>query len=120
VAVPEAAGPDRAAVGERDVAVGLRRRRREGHRSGKRLSGGRGEARYLYLSWKHGGHDPFRLYHDLDDDYRPLGGTQADRVHLPPSRRRVRLLVYAFAAKAEEDALALAGAKTSQKAAARG
>jgi hypothetical protein len=41
----------------------------------------------------------------------------ADRPHLPPSRRRVRLLVYAFAARAEEDALALAGAKTQQKAA---
>jgi hypothetical protein len=28
----------------------------------------------LYLAWRHGGADPYRLYNALDGEYRPLAG----------------------------------------------
>jgi hypothetical protein len=52
--------------------------------------------RLLYLAWRHGGHDPYRLYNMLDEDYRPLGKPDAEP--LPPhAPRRLRNVVYAFA-----------------------
>lgn len=28
----------------------------------------------MYLAWRYGGADPYRLYNSLDEDYRPLDG----------------------------------------------
>lgn len=57
----------------------------------------------MYLAWKHGGADPFRLYHNLDADYRPLGRPDSERV-LPVYPGRVRNLIYGFAMRANEEA----------------
>jgi len=67
----------------------------------------------LYLAWKHGGHDPYRLFHGLRDDYSPWeGGTP-----MPPSHPgRIRQLIYGFARLAEEETARLAGAKTATRA----
>jgi len=56
----------------------------------------------LYLAWRHGGHDPFRLHHALADDYRQLDLLDSPPV-LPSAPRRVRNLVYGFAAFAHNE-----------------
>jgi hypothetical protein len=56
--------------------------------------------RLLYLAWKHGGLDPYRLFNCLRDDYRPL--ERPDQEPLPPVfPTRLRSVIYAFAAIAE-------------------
>lgn len=59
--------------------------------------------RLLYLAWKHGGHDPYRLFNELDEDFRPL--ERPDREPMPPPfPDRLRRVVYAFASIAEFEA----------------
>lgn len=55
----------------------------------------------LYLAWRHGGHDPYRLFHMLDADYSPVGGGPA-RPPLYPSR--LRNVIFGFARLADEEA----------------
>lgn len=55
----------------------------------------------LYLAWKHGGHDPYRLYNMLDETYRPVDDPTAEP-HPPLLPSRVQNVVYAFAATANE------------------
>ena len=70
--------------------------------------------RLLYLAWLHGGHDPYRLFNRLDDDYRPLeASADGDRPqHRPPEPKRVAHVLYGFAllASQEAEARALRGA----------
>lgn len=61
----------------------------------------------LYLAWRNGGHDPFRLYHGLNDDYVPWSGGDPVRPAYP---NRLRGLIYGFAAQAQEEAIAFAQA----------
>lgn len=75
----------------------------------------------LYAAWKHGGEDPYRLYHSLGPDYRPWDLPDAEP--LPPaSGKRVRNLIYAFALYAHEetiDHLVASSAGAVQKSVAR-
>jgi hypothetical protein len=68
--------------------------------------------RSLYLAWKWTGGRmcPYRTHHVLDEDYRPLGVPGA--APRPPfDPRRVRNIVLGFARVAEDEQLALAGAR---------
>lgn len=58
--------------------------------------------RLLYLAWKHGGHDPYRLFNELRDDYRPLRRPEMEPLP-PPFPERLRRVLYAFAVVAEVD-----------------
>lgn len=55
----------------------------------------------LFLAWKHGGENPYQLFNGLGPDFRswadPEGGPR-----LPPHPSRVRNVIYAFAAFANE------------------
>lgn len=55
----------------------------------------------LLLAWQHGGDDPYRLYHCLDEAYRPLGDPGAP-ARPPAYPGRQRALIFAFAAVAHE------------------
>lgn len=69
-----------------------------------------GEARLLYLAWRYGGHDPYRLYNSLDEQYRPVEGGEA----LPPLEPwRVKMFVYGCAIYAQKDEIQKAGGKTT-------
>lgn len=63
--------------------------------------------RLLYLAWKHGGHDPYRLFNRLRDDYRPLEDPAGEPLP-PPHPERVANVIYAFAVAAERDAVEMA------------
>jgi hypothetical protein len=63
----------------------------------------------LYLAWKHGGHDPYRMFHNLDDNYYPMRGG-GERMP-PPYPARLRAVIYGFAMVAEEDAVKMAGGR---------
>jgi hypothetical protein len=54
----------------------------------------------LYLAWAHGGENPFRLYHGLDEQYRPIGGGEPK---LPAFPARVRAFIYGCAQQAKKD-----------------
>jgi hypothetical protein len=56
----------------------------------------------LYLAWKHGGHDPYRLYNGLDDDYRPIEDSEKP-VMPPPDPRKLRNVIYGFATFAHQE-----------------
>lgn len=54
----------------------------------------------LYLAWLHGGHCPYRLYHSLDEQYRPLEGGK----RRPPAHPwRFKVLLYGFAQQAQKE-----------------
>lgn len=63
--------------------------------------------RLLYLAWKHGGMDPYRLFNSLRDDYRPLERPEAEPLP-PPHPERLRNVIYAFAVFTERESLELA------------
>lgn len=63
--------------------------------------------RLLYLAWKHGGHDPYRLFNGLDESYRPLERPQEEPLP-PPHPERLRNVIYAFAMFADKEAAELA------------
>jgi hypothetical protein len=66
--------------------------------------------RLLYLAWLHGGHDPYRLFNRLGDDYRPLeASADGDRPQFrPPNPKRLSHVVYGFATVAFQEAEARA------------
>lgn len=68
--------------------------------------------RSLYLAWKWSGGrmDPYRTAHVLGEDYRPLDFPEFDP-RPPSSHRRVRNIILAFAAVAEDEALTVATAQ---------
>lgn len=53
----------------------------------------------MYQAWRHGGHDPYRLFNMLDENYCPPGGGPPQP---PPFPSRVRAVIYAFAEYADE------------------
>ena len=53
----------------------------------------------MYLAWRYGNEDPYRLYH--------FGMPEADQP--PPYPSRVRAFIYACAVIAQEEAIKLAG-----------
>lgn len=61
----------------------------------------------MYLAWLHGGHDPFRLFHGLDDAYRKLGNPDSEPWY-PARPWSVRNVIYGFAIVAEREQLARA------------
>lgn len=70
-----------------------------------------GLMRALYLAWKHtsGRMDPYRTAHVLGEDYRPLADPEA-APRPPASHRRIRNIILAFSAVAEEEEFARATA----------
>jgi hypothetical protein len=50
--------------------------------------------RLLYLAWRHGGHDPYRLYNALDENYVPMDGGEPRPPRHPD---RLRAVIYGFA-----------------------
>lgn len=68
-----------------------------------------GLMRLLFLAWKHTGGraDPFRMAHVVGEDYRPLDDPEGEPKP-PRSHRRIRNVIFAFAAVAEDEALSLA------------
>lgn len=63
-----------------------------------------GEAYLLAVAWRHAGSDPYRLYHQLDASYRPVGAPDAPAT--PPAYpNRVKTFIYAAAVFAEEEAI---------------
>jgi len=73
-----------------------------------------GYMRLLYACWKHTGGRmcPFRTHHVLGEDYRRLDDPDAPPVR-PSDPRRVRNILLAFAACAEEEQIDLAAAQTA-------
>lgn len=53
----------------------------------------------IFTAWRYGGEDPWRLYNDLDGDYRPLADPERPAVR-PKYPVRVRHFVYACGAVA--------------------
>lgn len=73
-----------------------------------------GEARLIYLAWRYGNEDPYRLYNNLDEEYRPYGVPDVEPV--PPQRAgRVRYFVYGCGAYAQTEAIRLAGGKVPKR-----
>ena len=72
-----------------------------------------GEARALYNAWRYGGHDPYRLYNLLDDNYRPMDVGGEPRRPLHPSR--VRAFIYGCAKVAHEEAIKLSGGQVQRQ-----
>lgn len=70
------------------------------------------EARAVYLAWKHGGEDPYRLYNMLDAGYRPVEGGDP-RPPLNPAR--LRYFIYGCALAAFEEDAEMAGAKIQEQ-----
>jgi hypothetical protein len=64
----------------------------------------------LYLAWRFGGHDPYKLFYGMDDFYRLPGSDES----IPPGTDRVKWLIYGFAELAEEDESARAGAQVAR------
>ena len=65
--------------------------------------------RLLYLAWLHGGHDPYKLFNRLDDDYRPLEASDTEREQFrPPDPKRLSHVVYGFSMLASQEAAAQA------------
>lgn len=67
----------------------------------------------LYLAWKFGGEDPFRLYFGLDGDYVPWSGGPPVRPAYPD---RIRKLIYGFGIQAQDEAIAFAKAAAGSRA----
>ena len=74
-----------------------------------------GEARLLYLAWRYGGHDPYRLYNSLDEQYRPIDGGQLGDPAPPPEPWRVKMFVYGCAMHAQKDEIQKAGGKVQKE-----
>jgi hypothetical protein len=72
-------------------------------------------ARGLYLAWRYGGADPFRLYHGLDDDYRPLEDPSLPAIR-PVRPQSVTAFIYACGVRAykEHVEFALVGVQKQQ------
>jgi hypothetical protein len=51
------------------------------------------------MAWRYGGHDPYRLFHMLDENYAPMGGGP---VKPPPYPTRLRCVIYGFSTVASE------------------
>jgi hypothetical protein len=62
----------------------------------------------LFLAWRYGNEDPYRLYHGLDAFYRPQGGGDPKP---PPNPDRLRNFIFGMARCAEEMEVRLAGGK---------
>lgn len=58
----------------------------------------------LYVAWRYGGEDPYRLYHSLGPDYRPWDSPDAEP-RPPASGKRVRNLIFAFAEFAHNETI---------------
>jgi hypothetical protein len=70
-------------------------------RGAKPLVRGLELGRLLFLAWLHGGEDPYRLYHGLDEHWRPR--SDPDGEPRPPQfPERQRALIFAFASVAHE------------------
>lgn len=68
----------------------------------------------LFLAWRYGHGEPYRIYNGLDRDYRPLGHPeQPARPPLFPSR--LRHFVYGCGLYASELEARLAGAQQTTK-----
>lgn len=63
----------------------------------------------LYLAWRYGGHDPYRLYNRLREDYRPLEDPSAEPCP-PPNPARLASVIYAFANHARIEEYEMRGA----------
>lgn len=73
-----------------------------------------GEAYLLAVAWRHSGMDPYRLYHGLDESYRPWGDPAAEPS--PPAfPTRVKSFIYACGVFAEEEAVERAAAMSGAK-----
>jgi hypothetical protein len=69
----------------------------------------------LFLAWRYGGEDPYRLYNGLDADYRPLG--HPDELSRPPRYpSRLRHFLYGAGLFASEIEAKLAAGATGAKA----
>lgn len=66
----------------------------------------------LYLAWKYGGHDPFKLYMGLGVDNVPWSGGPPV---FPKRPDRIRSLIYGFAMQAEDEAIAFARAQAGAR-----
>lgn len=63
----------------------------------------------LWAIWDVTGHDPYRVFNSLDDEYRPVEGGGPS--FPPPYPDRVQSVIYAFARFSQERKEDLAGAK---------
>ena len=62
----------------------------------------------MWSVWRVNGRDPYRIYHDLDDDYVPMGG--GDPMP-PPYPSRLQAVLFAFGDHEFKFRARLAGAK---------
>jgi hypothetical protein len=54
----------------------------------------------LYLAWRYGGNDPYRLHNGLDAEMRPVGGGE---VCPPPRPWRVKAFLFGCGIAAHEE-----------------
>jgi hypothetical protein len=66
----------------------------------------------LYLAWRFGGADPYRLFHGLDENYVPFGGGLPIP---PPSPSRLRHFIYGCAMYAQEQEAVMHDKKITRK-----
>jgi hypothetical protein len=64
----------------------------------------------VYLAWRYGGEEPYRLYNSLDSEYVPIEGGERTPPLYPA---RLRYFIYGCAVAAFEEEAELAGAKIS-------
>jgi len=69
----------------------------------------------LFLAWRYGGEDPYRLYNGLDGNFRPLGYPEADPAP-PRYPTRLRHFLYGCGLYALEGEAKLASARQAASA----